>query len=55
MENVRAELALFSVEKARALYLTSLLLSVLLQTTATSQAAHGNFDSYDLTYLCDFR
>ena len=30
MENVRAELALFSVEKVRALHLTSFLLSVLL-------------------------
>ena len=31
-EKLRAELVLFSVEKARALHLTSFLLSVLLQT-----------------------
>ena len=46
MEKVRAELAIFFVEKARALHLTSFLLSVLLQTIATSQSARGNLDSY---------
>ena len=41
------ELALSSVEKARALHLTSFLLSVLrLLTIAMSQSAHRNFDSY---------
>ena len=46
MEKVRAELAIFFVEKARALHLTSFLLSVLLYTIATSQSACGNLDSY---------
>ena len=39
-------MALCSVEKAFMLHLTSFLLSVLLQTIATSQSACGNFDSY---------
>ena len=42
MEKVRAELALFSVEKVCALHLTS----VLLQTIATSQSVRWNFQSY---------
>ena len=46
MEKVRAELAIFFVEKARALHLTSFLLSVLLWTIATSQSARANLDSY---------
>ena len=46
MEKVRAELALFSVEKTRALHLTSFLLSVLLLKIATNQSARGNFDNY---------
>ena len=47
MEKVRAEfIAIFFVEKARTLHLTSFLLSVLLQTIATSQSARGNLDSY---------
>ena len=41
MENVRAKLALFSIEKAPALHLTSFLFSLLLQTIATSQSAYG--------------
>ena len=40
------ELALFSVEKACALHLTSFLLTVLLQKIAMSQSARENFDSY---------
>ena len=51
-EKLRAELALFSVEKARALHLTSFLLSVLLWTIATSQSARGNFDSYCKMWDC---
>ena len=43
MEKVRAELAIFFVEKAHALHLTSFLLSVLLKTIATSQSARGNW------------
>ena len=46
MEKVRAELAIFFVEKVRALHLASFLLSVLLKTIATNQSAHGNLDSY---------
>ena len=46
MEKVRLELAIFFDEKARASHLTSFVLSVLLKTIATSQAARGNFDSY---------
>ena len=46
MEKVQAELALFSVEKACAIHLMSLLLSVLLWRIATSQSLHENFDSY---------
>ena len=46
MEKVLAELAIFFVEKVRALHLTSFLLSPLLQTIATSQSARGNLDSY---------
>ena len=51
MEKVRAELTLFSVEKARTLHLTSFLLSVLFLTIATSQSACGNFDSYWKTHF----
>ena len=54
MEKVRAELAIFFVEKARALHLTSFLLSVLLQTIATSQSARGNLDSYCKKPLMNF-
>ena len=43
MEKVRAECALFSIEKAR----VTLLASVLLKTIASSQSARGNFDSSD--------
>ena len=46
MEKIQAELALFLIEKARVLHLTSLLLSVLLSTIVMSQSAYGNFDSY---------
>ena len=46
VEKVRPELALFSVEKVRALHMTSFLLSVLLQAIARSQSAHRNFDIY---------
>ena len=46
MEKVRAELAIFFIEKARALHLTSFLLSVLLYTIATSQSGRKNLDSY---------
>ena len=42
---VLAEVALFSVEKALALHLTSFL-SVLKKTIATSQSTRGNFDRY---------
>ena len=45
IEKIRAELALFSVEKGRALHLTLFVLSVLLETTTTSQSARDNFDS----------
>ena len=46
MEIVRAKLASFSIEKGRALHLTSFLLSVLFYAIATSQSERGNFDSY---------
>ena len=46
MEKTREEFPLFSVEKARALHLTSFLLSVLLLTIATSHSARRNLDSY---------
>ena len=36
----------FAVEKARALHLTSFLLSVLLQTIATSKLARENFNNF---------
>ena len=51
MEKVRAELAIFFVEKVHALHLTSFLLSVLLLTIATSQSARGNLDSYCKKYI----
>ena len=51
MEKVRAELTIFFVEKARALHLTSFLLSVLLETIATSQSARENLDSYCKKYI----
>ena len=44
MEKMQAELALFSVEKACALHLTSFLLSVLLWRIAMSQSLRENFD-----------
>ena len=43
MAKLRAELVLFSVDKARALHMTSFQLSVLLQTMATSQSLAGIF------------
>ena len=46
MEEGRAELIIFSVEKAHALHLTSFLFSVFFWTIDTSQSARGNFDSY---------
>ena len=46
MVKVRGELSLYSAEEARALHLTSFLLSVLVLTIATSQSARGNFNSY---------
>ena len=52
MEKVRADLTIFFVEKARALHLTSFLLSVLLQTIATSQSARENLDSYCINTKC---
>ena len=45
MTKLRAELALFSAEKARVSHLALFLLSVLLQKIAMSQSARGNFDS----------
>ena len=45
MEKVRTGLALFYFEKARALHLTSFLLSVII-TIALSDSASGNFESY---------
>ena len=41
-----AELALFYVEKARALHLILFFLPVLLQTIAKGQSARGNVDTY---------
>ena len=46
MKNLLAELTLFSIEKVRALHLTSFLVLLLLWTMVMSQAAQVNFDTY---------
>ena len=48
-------MAIFFVEKTRALHLTSFLLSVHLKTIATSQSGCGNLDSYGKILFCKTR